>query len=327
MSIASGPLSVAILALPDFVPFDLSVPFQIFSEARRPDGEPAYDPAFYGPAPVAQSGAIRIADCRPLPDLEECGLIVVPGLMDPLTFRHDGVAKALKAAVSRGGRVASICTGAFVLASSGLLDGLSATTHWACTAALAAAFPRVRVEEDVLFVDNGQILTSAGLAAGMDLCFHLIERDHGAAAAERSRDFFVSPLARDGGQRQRLRRPDQPENNLEPLRIWLLENLHNAVTVEDMAKRACMSPRSLHRRFIEQTGCPPMTWLTRARIRRARVLLETGTLGIEQIATMTGFATAAAFRTRFRQESGLCPTLWRRDHAGRHAGDASENLD
>jgi transcriptional regulator GlxA family with amidase domain len=200
-----------------------------------------------------------------------------------------------------------------VLAASGLLDGLRATTHWLAAPALAARYPQVHVDASVLFVDNGKVLTSAGAAAGLDLCLHLVRRDHGAAAAADAARLAVMPLERDGGQAQFITHaPPSSGASLEPLLTWLTRNIKRPVDLEEMARQAATSSRTLSRRFREQTGTTPLQWLLTARVRRAQSLLETTDLSIEQIATEAGFAAAATFRDRFFRIVGLSPTAYRK---------------
>ncbi|WP_344732642.1 GlxA family transcriptional regulator, partial [Spinactinospora alkalitolerans] len=211
-------------------------------------------------------------------------------------------------------RIASICVGAFVLAATGLLDGLRATTHWAATPELARRHPAVEVDPDVLFVDNGQFLTSAGAAAGMDLCLHMVRRDHGSAVAADAARIAVMPLERDGGQAQFIaHEPPAPDGaSLEPLLRWMEENAHRELTLDDIARHGAVSTRTLGRRFREQTGTTPLQWLNRARLRRAQHLLETTVHPVERIAGQVGFGSATTFRDRFKRLVGTSPHAYRR---------------
>lgn len=312
MPTSPAPHRLAILALPGFVPFDLAIPQALFAQTRLPDGGRPYEVVLCGPHDPVRSEEHVLNGVAPLARLVEADTVVIPGILEPEAFDDAAVCRALRRAAAAGGRLASICTGAFVLAAAGLLDGLPATTHWAKTADLARLYPKIAVQADVLFVDNGAVLTSAGLASGLDLCLHLIRQDLGAAAAERCAQFFVLPLERDGGCAQRLRRlAPGSDDSLAALQIWLLENLHVDLTLDAMAEQARLSPRTLHRRFREQLGAAPMDWLARARVRRAQALLETTTLGVEAVAAAVGFGSAAAFRERFRRLVGVSPTAWR----------------
>lgn len=306
---------VTILALGGFVPFDLSIPHGMFAQAMLQDGSTPYEVCFAAPSPCVCSGHVTISGCQPLESLLQADTVIVPGIVSPRSHDDEAVSAILREAVSCGARVASICTGAWVLAASGILDGLSATTHWEMTAGLAEAYPSIRIEHEALFVDNGQILTSAGLASGIDLCLHMIRTDFGAAVAEACARFFVVPVEREGRQTQLVRHyPPQSDDNLATLQLWLLENLHSDLSLQDIAGHACVSQRTLNRRFHEQIGMTPMAWLTKARMRRAQSLLEVSSMSVEQVASATGFASAAAFRECFRRFVGTSPTAWRKTY-------------
>lgn len=229
---------------------------------------------------------------------------------------------ALRKAAAAGTRIASVCVGAFVLAEAGLLDGLRATTHWVAAEEFARAYPRVRVEPDVLYVDNGRILTSAGAAAALDMCLHMIRRDFGSAVAANAARMSVMPLEREGGQAQFIvhEHPPVPRgSDLEPLLEWIEDNLAHEVTLAAMAARAGMSERTFSRRFREQTGTTPLQWLLRARVRRAQYLLENSDHTIERIAQQAGFGSPTAFRERFRKVVGTTPYAYRRSFRGGRA--------
>jgi transcriptional regulator GlxA family with amidase domain len=218
--------------------------------------------------------------------------------------------------------VASLCTGAFVLAAAGLLDGRRATTHWAHTEVLAARYPRVEVDPDVLYVDNGSVLTSAGKAAAMDLCLHLVRLDHGSAIANRVARTLVVPPHRAGGQAQFVTAPvptrdDHPLGDLLP---WAVERLDQALTVEDLARRANMSSRNLGRHFRSTTGTTPLQWLLTQRIRRAQELLESTGDSIDAIAAATGMGTAATLRRHFNRTIGVPPDAYRRTFRSARSG-------
>jgi transcriptional regulator GlxA family with amidase domain len=223
------------------------------------------------------------------------------------------VLAAIRAAWARGARLASICSGAFVLAETGLLDGRRATTHWAGAAVFARRFPRVDIDPTVLFVDEGRIVTSAGAAAGLDMCLHLLRRDHGQAMAADAARLAVAPLDRDGGQAQFIRhQPPDSGQSLAPLLEWMRENVDKPLDVAALAARACISPRTLARRFRDQTGTTPVQWLLAARVRRAQDLLETTGMAIDQIAFAAGFESPVTFRARFRGRVGVSPATYRR---------------
>ena len=218
----------------------------------------------------------------------------------------------------RGARVASICTGAFALAHAGLLDGRRATTHWDSTAALAERFPQVEVDPGVLYVDEGDVLTSAGVAAGVDLCLHIVRRDHGAELAARvARRIVVAPH-REGGQAQFIERPiaGPGSGSLEPTRAWARERLAEPLDVRTMARHACVSERTFARRFRAETGTTPLRWLLAQRVLEARRLLEATDLPVETVAGRAGFGTAASLREHFARATATTPTAYRRAFRG-----------
>ncbi|TDD03815.1 helix-turn-helix domain-containing protein [Nonomuraea deserti] len=306
--------TVAVLALDQVVAADLATPIEVFGRARLADGRRPYRVLVCAPTPQVDSGAFTLVAPHGLEALAEADTIVVPGCSEHASPPGPEVLDALRAAVAAGTRVASICAGAFVLAAAGLLDGLSATTHWVAARRLAESFPRVDVRPDVLYVDNGQILTSAGAAAGMDLCLHIIRRDLGSAVAADSARLAVVPLEREGGQAQFIvhAQPPVPRGSLlEPVLSWIEDNLAQEITLARLAARSGLSERTFSRRFREQTGTTPLQWLLRARVRRAQFLLETTDHGVERIAAQAGFGSATAFRERFRRVVGVTPQSYR----------------
>ncbi|MER7369579.1 GlxA family transcriptional regulator [Nonomuraea wenchangensis] len=305
--------TVAVLALDQVVAADLATPVEVFGRVRV-DGRRAYRVLVCAVTPQVASDAFTIVAPHGLEALREADTIVVPGCSERAGAPDPAVLEALRAAAAGGVRIASICVGAFTLAAAGLLDGLSATTHWAAAARLAEAYPLVDVRPDVLYVDNGQILTSAGAAAGLDLCLHLIRRDLGSAVAADAARLAVTPLEREGGQAQFVAhaRPPAPRGSLlEPVLSWIEDNLAGEVTPAAMAARAGMSERTFGRRFREQTGTTPLQWLLRARVRRAQLLLETTDHGVERVAAQAGFGSATAFRDRFKRVVGVTPQSYR----------------
>jgi transcriptional regulator GlxA family with amidase domain len=306
---------VAILAYDGVVPFDLSVPVEVFGRARLPDGRPGYEVTVCGYADEVAAGPIAIRTRYPLDVVTEADTVVVPGVAD---LDQPVPAAVLDALARARGRLVSICTGAFLLAAAGVLDGHRATTHWAAAAELARRHPRVAVDPDVLFVDEGRILTSAGAAAGLDLCLHIVRRDHGAAVAAQTARSSVMPLERAGGQAQFIRHePPLPSGaSLQPLLDWLTGNLGAPLTLADLAARASLSTRSLSRRFRDQTGTTPLRWLGRQRIRRAQQLLEETDQPVERIGELVGFASPTAFREAFRAIVGVSPRDYRRSFPG-----------
>lgn len=304
--------TVAVLALDDVIAFDLATPVQAFGMARLPDGEPAYRVVVCG-APAVKTDMFTLQPHRGLDALDEADTIVVPGCAEPRT--PEDVLDALRAAAAKGTRIASICVGAFTLAATGLLDGLRATTHWLAAADLAATYPEIDVDPNVLYVDNGQFLTSAGAAAGLDLCLHMIRRDHGSTVAAHAARISVMPLEREGGQAQFIvhDQPPVPRGaELEPVLDWLADNTSVAeLTLADIAARAGMSTRTLNRRFREQTGTTPLQWLHRERVRQAQYLLENTTHPVDVIGSQVGFGSPTAFRERFKRVVGRSPHAYR----------------
>jgi transcriptional regulator GlxA family with amidase domain len=240
--------------------------------------------------------------------------VIVPGWADVDADPPADLVAAVRAAHEAGARVASLCTGAFVLAAAGLLDGRRATTHWAHTDALAARYPRVTVDPDVLYVDNGSVLTSAGKAAAMDLCLHLVRLDHGSAVANTVARRLVVPPHRDGGQAQFVTAPVPVRDGrpLAELFDWALDRLAQPLTVPDLARQATMSTRNLVRHFRAATGTTPLQWLLSQRIRRAQELLERTDDGIDAIAAATGLGSAATLRRHFHRTVGVPPDTYRR---------------
>jgi transcriptional regulator GlxA family with amidase domain len=307
--------TIAVLALDGVIGFDLTTPLEVFGRTRLPDGRPPYRLRVC--APSAEVAAAEFAVRAPwgLEALDEADTIIVPGVTDPTLPLPAGVPERLRRAAGAGTRIASLCVGAFTLAEAGLLDGLRATTHWAAAGLLAARYPAVEVDPDVLYVDNGQILTSAGAAAGLDLCLHMIRCDHGSAVAADAARLSVMALEREGGQAQFIvsERPPTPRGSvLEPLLAWMEDNSGRDLTLEEIAAHAGMSTRTLNRRFREQTGTTPLQWLHRARIRRAQHLLETTTHPVDRIAAQVGFGSPTAFRDRFKRVAGTSPNAYRR---------------
>ncbi|MFI9645922.1 GlxA family transcriptional regulator [Streptomyces sp. NPDC052040] len=311
--------TVAVLALDQVIPFDLSSPIEVFSRTRLPDGRPAYRVRVCAPQEEVDAGVFRIRAAYGLEALAEADTIILPGTAAPTLPLPAGVREALCAAAATGTRIASVCVGAFVLAATGLLDGRRATTHWRAAPLLAECHPEVTVDPDVLYVDEGQFLTSAGAAAALDLCLHMIRKDHGSAVAADAARLSVMPLEREGGQAQFIvhTRPPAPAGNtLEPLLRWLEENAGRDLTLDDIAARAGLSTRTLNRRFREQTGTTPLQWLHRARVRHAQYLLETTSYPVERIAAQAGFGSPTAFRDRFRRVVGTSPYAYRRAFRG-----------
>ncbi|WP_030975619.1 GlxA family transcriptional regulator [Streptomyces sp. NRRL S-1824] len=316
---------VVVLALDGLLPFELGIPQRIFGLARdsesgdrdrklyevvtcsvRPPGPVATDADFTisverGPE------ALATADTVVIPSSYELGPVYEEGRLT------DALATAL-AYIRPGTRLVSICTGSYVLAAAGRLDGRPATTHWSSADHFQQLFPQVRVDPDVLFIDDGDVLTSAGVAAGIDLCLHIVRRDHGTAVANDVARRTVVPPHRDGGQAQYIQRP-VPEAQFATTtsaRAWALGRLDRPILLRDMAQQQSMSVRTFTRRFREEVGISPGQWLTRQRVERARGLLEATDLSIDQVAREAGFGTATSLRQHVQAALGVSPTVYRR---------------
>jgi transcriptional regulator GlxA family with amidase domain len=301
-----------VLAYDGVVLGDLATPLEIFGRVRDPEGRPCYDVRVCAPGEEVASEHLRLRVPGRLSWVARADTIIIPGVDDLERFISPAVFRVLTAASGRGARIASICTGAFVLARTGLLDGLRATTHWRAAAELARRFSRIAVDANVLYADNGNILTSAGAAAGMDLCLHLVRQDHGAQVAAHVARAAVMPLERSGGQAQFIEyTPPDADGSMGPVLVWMERNLKRRLSLPLIARHARMSTRTLSRRFAEQLGMSPAQWLGKARVRRAQILLETTALSIEQIAAEAGFGSASVLREHFRVSAGISPVAWR----------------
>ena len=264
--------------------------------------------------PVRAAGGIRVEARRGLRSLEQAGTIVIPGWRDADEPPPEALVKALRTAHASGARLVSICSGVFVLAATGLLEGKRVTTHWRYVDRLTARFPGIHVRPDVLYVDEGSILTSAGSAAGIDLCLHIVRRDYGAEIANRVARRLVMPPHRDGGQAQYVQEPirSDPDAGLAPVLEWVEAHLSKALSVEDLARKAAMSPRTFARQFRQQTGTTPHRWLMHQRLLAAQRRLEKTGATIDQIAEAVGMQTAATLRLHFSRMLGTTPTAYRR---------------
>ncbi|HWJ42772.1 MAG TPA: helix-turn-helix domain-containing protein, partial [Solirubrobacterales bacterium] len=291
------PHRVVALCLDGLVAFDLTAPAQAFALAALPSGEPLYEfsTCSAGGAPVRTTSGFEVTPAAGLGALRRADTVVVPGYAGIFAPPPEEALAALRAAALRGARLLSVCTGAFALGHAGVLDGLRATTHWAWAGEMQKRFPAVAVDADALFVDEGAVLTSAGLSAGIDLSLHVIRRDFGAAAGERVARHMVAPPHREGGQAQFFK-PEQPavSGSLEPTRRWAAERLAEPLDVAAMSRHAGVSPRTFARRFREETGTTPLQWLLGQRVLEARRLLEETDLPVETIAWRVGFGSAAS---------------------------------
>jgi transcriptional regulator GlxA family with amidase domain len=318
--------SVAVVALADVIAFDLTTAVEVFGRVVLPSGEPGYRVLVCGTAPVVSAGPMRIATDHGIADLDGADTIVVPGRNDVTAGTSDDVLRALKSAYARGTRIASICSGAFTLAEAGLLDGRRATTHWLAADLFRATYPALDLDPDVLYVDEGQVLTSAGASAGLDLCLHMVASDYGAAVAAYAARLAVAPLHRSGGQAQFILRNTAAAKHiaerteLDDVLAWIEQQAHRELTLRDIADRAAMSVRTLNRRFQAETGQTPMQWVTGVRVRHAQQLLESTVHGVEKIGRDVGFSSPANFREQFRRRTGVAPQSYRNTFKDRKAG-------
>jgi transcriptional regulator GlxA family with amidase domain len=317
---AMTPPRIAVLALDQVVAFDLGTPPQVFGAAREPDGAQLYEVLVCtaGGLPVRSSAGFQVVPDHGLEALEGADTVVVPGILDHDLFR-DGclptdVRAALLAAAARGVRIMSICTGAFVLAAAGLLDGRPATTHWFYAEHFRRLFPAVQLDADVLFVDDGDVLTSAGVAAGVDLCLHVVRNDHGSLVANQAARRCVVPSWRAGGQSQFIPQTlaaTEPDASTADVRAWALQRLDQALDLRSLAGQAQMSVRTFTRRFRDETGLSPAKWVALQRVEQARHLLETTDLPIDTVAHNAGFGTGAALRQQLGSALGVAPSAYR----------------
>jgi transcriptional regulator GlxA family with amidase domain len=299
---------VVVLVLPRVVAFDLTIATQTFGHERHRRYQVELCAPTTGPALTTSGFTIGID--AGLEALTRADTVIVPGFSErPVP---EAALQALRAAHEAGARLASICSGAFALAEAGLLNGLRATTHWNRVGELTRDFPRVTVDPKVLYVDTGNVLTSAGLVAGLDLCLHMISRDHGeAVAVERARD-LVMPLHRAGGQAQFVPTgPDDGKPELAAVTEWALSRLDSPITVADLAARALQAPRTFCRNFQAAMGQSPHAWLVQQRLRVACRLLEDGDVGIDEVARRSGLGSAANLRLHFRRSFTTTPTAYR----------------
>ncbi|MBT0768252.1 helix-turn-helix domain-containing protein [Kineosporia sp. J2-2] len=312
-----GPHRVVVLALDGVYPFELGMPSRIFGATDglyevvtcTVDGRPVRSDADFriavdhGPEALEDAGTVVIAPFSPCPQMDG----------SPAEWMPPGLPAAL-ARIRPGTRLVSVCTGAFVLASAGLLDGRRATTHWQAAERFRALYPQVDLNPDVLFVDDGDILTSAGAAAGVDLFLHLLRRDHGSAVANAAARRCVVPPWREGGQAQYIENPvpERPQDGTSATRQWMLAHLDEPLAVADLAQRARMSPRTFARRFSDEVGMSPGRWIIQQRLSRARHLLEASDLPVDEIAGQVGFATGTSLRQHLHAAIGVSPLAYRR---------------
>jgi transcriptional regulator GlxA family with amidase domain len=317
---SDGRHRIAVLVRHGVVPMELGVVHQLFRTAVAADGALLYEVltcAPGGPGEVRTDSDYTLTVAHGPEALAEADTVIVPATHWPdETEIIGGLPPAVAAALDRirpGTRIASVCTGAFVLAAAGLLDGRRATTHWMSAGQFARLYPAVKVDQDVLYTDEGDVLTSAGEAAGIDLCLHMIRCDHGSAVANAVARRAVVPPHRDGGQAQFIERPvpREADATTAPARIWALDHLGEPLSLRELADRASMSVRTFTRRFRDETGVSPAQWLAQQRVERARQLLEDTDLPVDRIAAEAGFGTAASLRQHLSAALGVSPTSYR----------------
>ena len=301
---------VTALALHEVVAFDLSIPAQVFGHSDERERY-AFEVCTPAPGLVATTTGFAISVSQGLDALRRADTVIVPGFM-PTADPPAAVSAALREASARGARVASVCVGAFALAAAGLLDGRAATTHWQHADDLSRRFPAVEVRPEVLYVDAGPVLTSAGISAGIDLCLHMMRADHGADAAAAASRRMVAALHRPGGQAQFMQRPlPEADPTLAITLAWAVTQLQRPLTVAELAAHAGYSTRSFSRHFQATMGMSPMRWLTAQRVLEARRLLERTELSIEEVARRCGLGSAAGLRLHFAREVATTPTAYR----------------
>lgn len=315
------PNSCAVIAFDGISPFHLSVPCIVFRTNKIDDALPDFDTRVC----AAESGILNtsagfsIQTQHTLDDLADAQTVIVPSWRDTSELPPEALLDALRAAHQRGAHIVGLCLGAFVLAAAGLLDGRPATTHWRWADELARRYPKVRVDPGVLYVDDGDIVTSAGSAAAIDCCLHLLRRLHGAEVANRVARLMVVPPYRQGGQAQYIEQPAfaaGAPDRITQVMEWMMQHLNAAHSIDDLAERALMSRRTFTRRFRKATGATTGQWLLNQRLAQAQRLLETTDRPIETIAEASGFASAALFRRSFLQAFGIRPSAYRREFRG-----------
>ncbi|MFD6171437.1 GlxA family transcriptional regulator [Streptomyces coeruleorubidus] len=332
---SAGSVAVVVteeIGVPSWDLYELSIPCTVFGKPQPDLADPWYDLRLCGTRGGPEEGdggagghGLSLRTRYGLDDLVGADTVIVPSVPDPCVEEGRPLPRelieALRRAHDAGARMVSLCTGAFALAEAGLLDGRRATAHWMHTAQLAARYPKVQVDASVLYVDDGDVLTSAGLTAGLDLCLHLVRRDLGAHVANQLARRMVVPAHRPGGQAQfiELPVPAGDDEGLAPVLEWARANLDQPLTVADLARRAAMSPRTFYRRLQAVTGTTPLQWLLDQRLGRARSLLESTDLAIEKVGELSGLGTANNVRHHFLRHLGVSPGDYRRAFPGTEA--------
>ncbi|GAB3888160.1 GlxA family transcriptional regulator [Terrabacter terrigena] len=311
--------TIAVIVQEPVAMFELGVLCEVFGIDRTDDGVPAFDFRVCASRPgevLRTTSGLGVTATHPLEAARDADLVAIPGGSVDGPYDPE-VLDILRHTVAHGGRVLSVCSGAFQLAAAGLLDGRDCTTHWRYAARLADEHPRACVDLDVLYVEDGPVLTSAGTAAGIDACLHLVRTELGSEVATRIARRMVVPPHRSGGQRQfvEIPLPAEPCEGLQDVMEWVAERLDEEHSIPSLARRAAMSERTFARRFTAEVGTTPHKWLTSQRVLRARHLLESTELDVERIARESGFATAAVLRHHFQREIGIPPVAYRRAFA------------
>jgi transcriptional regulator GlxA family with amidase domain len=306
---------VALAVIDDMPVFELSIACEVFGTSRPDLANPWYKFRVCAnePGRTRTQAGFEVHTEYGLDALATADTVVVPALPDHGTTSHPELVEAVRTAHRAGARMVALCTGAFVFAEAGLLDGRRATTHWVHADALAARYPKIQVDPRVLYVDDGDVLTSAGRTAGLDLCLHIVGSDLGTRVANQVARRMVVASHRPGGQAQYIETPvPHCDDDLGPVLQWILENLGTPLTVADIARRAGVSSRSVIRRFHRSTGTTPLRWLQSQRLGRARVLLESTRYSIDRISELCGMGSAANLRHHFVRSVGVTPTEYRR---------------
>lgn len=307
--------------------FELAIPCEIFGRSREGFPDPWYTLRPCGPSgmPIPVSNGFAASGPDGYDGLTQADTVIVTAVRDVRQEPDPGLVAAIKAAHADGARIVSLCTGAFVLAAAGLLDGRQATTHWYHAGELTRRYPAVKLDPEVLYVDDGDILTSAGTTAGIDLCLHIVRTDQGASVANKLARRIVAPAHRDGGQAQYIEAPAaRDEPGFAPILDWMRERLHEPLTVTAIARHANMTERTLIRHFHAAMGTTPIKWLTAQRIGRARELLEASTLPVEDVGEASGLGAPANFRRHFILATGVTPSSYRRTFTARYSATAPE---
>ncbi|MFD9571941.1 helix-turn-helix domain-containing protein [Streptomyces sp. NPDC059982] len=313
---AAGTHRVVVIVDENSNPFELGCATEVFGLRRPEIGRDLYHFTLCSPEPhtLMRDGFFTLTGVADLEAADAADTLIVPNRPDIEVPRRPAVLDAVRRAHARGARLVGFCSGAFTLAEAGILDGRRATAHWQWADSFRTRYPSVQLESDVLFVDDGDILTAAGSAAALDLGLHVVRRDHGAEVANSVSRRLVFAAHRDGGQRQFVERPmpDLPDESLAPVLAWAQERLDSPLTVSGLAARAAVSPATLHRRFQAQLGTTPLAWLTGERLALACRLIERGESRFEVVARRSGLGTAANLRTLVRRETGITPSAYKR---------------